>query len=172
MEWRAACATCSKRRPGACRSLVRQSAVSEQSGSLAAAPSGWEYLSGVAERLWVKRLLEVRHGFEVVRRELERHAVALFQADAVLARNAAAVRHARAQDVGAGGDRTLQLARTFLVEEDERMKIAVAGVKHVGDPQFVTAPDLIDFAQHVGKTRARYDAVLHVVVRTDPPHCS
>jgi hypothetical protein len=62
-----------------------------------------------------------------------RHQVALLHADAVLAGQHAADLDAKAQDIGAKTFGLLQFARHVGVVEDQRMQIAVAGVKDVGD---------------------------------------
>ena len=66
-------------------------------------------------------------------RELVAHQVALLDADAVLAGEAAADLDAELQDLGAGFLGLLQLARLVDVEEDQRVQVAVAGMEDVGD---------------------------------------
>ena len=63
------------------------------------------------------------------------HQVALFDADAVLAGQHAADLDAEPQDVGAERLGALDLARLVGVVEDQRMEIAVAGMKHIGDAE-------------------------------------
>ena len=59
------------------------------------------------------------------------HQVALFHADAMFAAEDAAHRDAEPQDFGAERFRPLQLARLHHIINDERMQIAVAGVKDI-----------------------------------------
>ena len=70
------------------------------------------------------------------------HQVALLDADAVLAGQAAADLDAELQDVGAGRLGLLQLAGVVGVEEDQRVQVAVAGVEDVGDREAVAGADL------------------------------
>src|SRR3546814_15021439 len=70
------------------------------------------------------------------------HEIALLDADAMLAGQHAADLDAELQDVGAEVLRLLQLARLVGVVEDERMQVAVAGVKDVGDAQAVERAEL------------------------------
>ena len=50
------------------------------------------------------------------------------------------------------------------------MKIAVAGMKHVGHGQAVPLGNAIDRNQNFGQTRARYDRIHRDHVGTDAPH--
>ena len=56
-----------------------------------------------------------------------------------------------------------------VVEEHERVQVAVAGVEDVGHPDAARRRTIVgDAAQHLGQRGARDDAVLHDVVRADP----
>src|SRR3954447_6751102 len=74
----------------------------------------------------------VEHGahahllLKVLWRELDRHQVALLDADPVLARETAADLDAKLQDILAGRLGLLHLAWLVDVEHDERMQVAVA----------------------------------------------
>ena len=72
-----------------------------------------------------------------LRGELHRHQVALLDADAVLAGQAAADLDAQLQDVGAEVLRLVEAVGIVGVEHDQRMQVAVAGVEDVGDLQAV-----------------------------------
>src|SRR3546814_10551746 len=85
----------------------------------------------------------------------------------MLAGQHAADLDAELQDVGAEVLRLLQLARLVGVVEDERMQVAVAGVKDVGDAQAVARAELAHALQHQRQARARDGAVHAVVVRRD-----
>src|SRR3546814_5305418 len=81
------------------------------------------------------------------------HEIALLDADAMLAGQHAADLDAELQDVGAEVLRLLQLARLVGVVEDERMQVAVAGVKDVGDAQAVARAELAHALQDRKSTR-------------------
>src|SRR3954470_13649467 len=92
-----------------------------------------------------------------------RHQIALFDADAMLAGEHPADRHAEPQDIGAEGLRLVQLSRPVGIVEDQRMEIAVAGVEHIGDPQPVARGELAHAGQHPRQLLAGNGAV-HAVV--------
>ena len=77
------------------------------------------------------------------------HQVALFDADAMFAGQHAADLDAEPQYVGAEILGALQFARHIGVEQDQRMQIAVAGVKDIGDAQAMFLRQLADAGQHV-----------------------
>ena len=87
---------------------------------------------------------------EVDLRKHFRHQIALLDADAVLAGQHAAELDAAAQDVGAKSLGAVHLAGLVGVVEDQRMQIAVAGVKHVGDAQIVFGREVADARQRFG----------------------
>ena len=62
------------------------------------------------------------------------------------------------------------LAFDRAVVEHQRVQVAVAGVEDVADAKPVSRCQLRDPAQRVRQPRAGHDAVLHVVVATDPTH--
>ena len=70
------------------------------------------------------------------------HQVALLDADAVLAGQAAADRDAQLQDLGAGKLGPVRLVGVVGIVEDQRMQVAVAGVEDVGDLEAVRSADL------------------------------
>ena len=55
-----------------------------------------------------------------------------------------------------------------LVEQQNRMNVAVAGVKDVDDADVVLAADFDDLAQNVRQLRARHDAVLRAIAGAEP----
>ncbi len=63
------------------------------------------------------------------------HQIALFDADAMLAGQHAADRDAKPQNIGAERLGPLDVAVVRRVIENQRMQIAVAGMKHIGDAQ-------------------------------------
>ena len=102
-----------------------------------AAVQGREHLAGVEQALRVECTFQPLLLVEVDLAEHFAHQVALFDADAMFAGQHAAEFDAGPQDIGAEGFRPLHLAGLVGVIEDQRMQIAVAGMKHVGDPQIV-----------------------------------
>ena len=99
--------------------------------------------------------------------EQQRHEVALLQPDAVLARQHAAGGHAHPHDLVAGGVHPLEHARLALVEHEQRMEVAVAGVEDVHHDQLVAVGDLVHLPQHLAQPRPGHDGVVQVVVRLD-----
>ena len=97
-------------------------------------------LAGIEQAFRVEGALHPLLLLQVVLAEHLAHQVALFHADAVLAGQHAADPHAGAQNVGAERLRLLQVARSVGIVEDQRMQIAVAGVKDVGSSAARIAP--------------------------------
>src|SRR4030095_17148752 len=77
------------------------------------------------------------HHQQVVRGEEDRPLRDLLHADPVLAGHAAAELDARFEDLPPGREHARDLAAVALVEEDDRMDVAVAGVKDVADQELV-----------------------------------
>src|SRR5262249_42575819 len=88
--------------------------------------------------------------------------------DPVLARHAAAAGDALLEDLVAGLEHALDLGSVALVEEQDRVNVAVARVKYIDDPHAVFLADLGDASQHVRQLRARDDAVLGAVTWAEP----
>src|SRR3954452_20367323 len=97
---------------------------------------------------------------KVLRRELDRHQVALLDADPVLACETAADLDTELQNVLACCFGLLQLARLVDVEHDIRVQVPVASMEDSGDPETVTIADLVDAAENVGKL-AGWDGAVH-----------
>ena len=110
------------------------------------------------------------HQREIVRREHRRHVLRLVRADAVLAGQRAARLDAVGEDLRGDLGRLVRLARNPLVVTDQRMQIAVAGVKDVADAKPRGPLERADARQHLRQPRPRHDAVLDVVVRRDAAH--
>ena len=96
-----------------------------------------------------------------------RHQIALFDADAMLAGEHAADLDAEPQNIGAELFGALELARLVGVVEDQRMQVAVAGMKHIGDAQAVFRRHVLHAAEHQRQLGARDGAVHAVIVRRD-----
>ena len=110
------------------------------------------------------------HGVEVVVGEEQRHQVALFQADAVLAGDGAAHFDAELHHFVGGGDDAGELLRVAGVKEDGGVEVAVAGVEDVADLEAVAGGDFVHRAQRLRQLGARDDAVLGVVVGREAAH--
>ena len=83
------------------------------------------------------------------------HQVALLDADPVLAGQDAADLDAEPQDVGAKRLGALDLAGLVGVVQDQRVQIAVAGMKHIGDRAARTAPTVRSIRLSTSARRAR-----------------
>ena len=134
---------------------------------LGAAMEHGEHLAGIEQALGVEGAFQALLLGEIGLVEHLAHEVALFDAHAMLARQHAAHGDAEPQDIGAEGLGRLQLARLVGVIEDQRMKVAVAGVEHVGDAEPAGPRHLLHLRQHLRQAPARDGAVHAVVVGRD-----
>ncbi len=125
--------------------------------------------AGIQSSGGIKRRAHARHQRQVVRRKHQRHQFIFFHADAVLAGKRAAHLDAVPHDFAARRDHSLKLRAIALVEKNQRMQVAVAGMKNVADLQIVFPGDFRDAAEGFRQARARDHAVLHVVHRRDAP---
>ena len=99
------------------------------------------------------------------------HQIALFDADAMLAGQHAADRDAKPQNVGAERFGALDVAVVRRVVENERMQIAVAGVKHIGDAQSVLLAPAPPCRSSTSGSRAARDRAVHAkIVGADAAH--
>ena len=111
--------------------LVKTSSPQTHAGT--GRPSSGKTLAGLSSQSGSKTLLTRICAARSTGENWMRHQVALLDADAVLAGQAAADLDAELQDVGAGRLGLRQLRRVVGVEEDQRMEVAVAGMEDVGD---------------------------------------
>ena len=88
----------------------------------------------------------------------------------MLAGDATAERDARLEDLVAGRQDARRLLAVALVEEDDRMDVAVTGMKDVADAQAMARADPLDTREDLGKPRPRHDAVLRAVARRQAAH--
>ena len=102
---------------------------------------------------------------QVVLAEHFGHQVALFDAHPVLAGQHTAHRHAEAQDVVAEFLGPMKFALLVRIVKDQRVEIAVAGMKDIGDPQIVFLRQGLHARQHLGQFLAGDRAVHAVIVR-------
>src|SRR5438874_1091292 len=126
-----------------------------------------KYLARVEQTLVVERAFEPLLLLEVGLGEHCRHQVALLHADAMLAGEHPAHLDAKPQDVGAELFRTLEFARLVCVIEDERMEIAVAGMKDIGHGKAVAFRQFAHALEHLRQPRPRDGPVHAVVIRRD-----
>lgn len=89
------------------------------------------------------------HGGQILGREQLGHEGHLLDADAVLSGHAAADTDAFFEDLMAGMKNSLDLVAIALVEEQDGMNIAVAGMKHVRNSNVVAMGDILDETKDV-----------------------
>ena len=94
-----------------------------------------EHLVRIAAALGIEHAPQQPHRVQILRSELLRHEIDFLHADAVLARDAAAQLDALFQDLVAGGERAADLIRIAFIVKNQRMNVAVAGVKDVRNAQ-------------------------------------
>ena len=133
-------------------------------GAAAAAAAQRNDLVGVAQFLRVEHLAHATHDVEVGLAEQPRHAVLLFQADAVLAAQHAAEVDAGLQDVVPGLEDAVDLLAVTFVVQHQRVQVAVAGMEDVGDAQAIAVADDLQARQGFGQAGAGDDAVVGVIV--------
>ena len=90
--------------------------------------------------------------------------------DAVFAAEHAADIHADLQDGAARLQHPVQRSGNPVVEQQQGMQVAVAGMEDVGDGQIEGLADAPNLVQHVGNGGSGDHAVLHVVVGGDAAH--
>src|SRR5262249_37155376 len=154
--WPAAVRSGSQRRPPADLAL------------LDARPRRRQHLVRAATALLVERRPQPQHPVEVLRREQLRPEVQLLHAHAVLARDAAARADALVENLVAGRQHALHLVLVALVEEQDRVDVAVAGMEDVANPDIILLADALNLAEDVGQLGPRHDAVLGAVARRQP----
>src|SRR3984957_20074971 len=69
----------------------------------------------------------------------------------------------------AGANRIAKLLLVALVKQNNRMQIAVPGMKNIPDPQIIFPADLLDAPARRRKLGPRDHAVLGVITRRKPP---
>src|SRR4030088_1408983 len=112
-------------------------AMDVHAAQLGAAVQGRKYLAGIEQALRVERAFQPLLLVEIDLPEHLRHQVSFLDADAMFTGQHAAELDADPQDIGAEVLRPLDLAGLVSIVQDQRMQIAVAGMKHVGDAQIV-----------------------------------
>src|SRR5437660_11707509 len=94
-----------------------------------AAAGGGEHLVGAEIAAGIERVAEIFHSSQINGREHFAHEADFFDADAMLAGDAAAASQTFVENLIAGGQNALNLGRVALVEQQNRMDIAIAGMK-------------------------------------------
>jgi hypothetical protein len=92
---------------------------------------------------------------------------ALLETDPVFAGHRTAKGDAHPQDVGRQRFGSCKGASLTAVEQDQGMKVAIAGVKHVGDSKAVTTAQVLNGGERLAEPRPRHDPVLHDEVGAD-----
>jgi len=72
-----------------------------------------------------------------------------------------------AHNLFASGQHALHHTRFALVEHQQRVQIAITGVKDIQYLQLMTLRDLVDLTQHLRQHAPRHDGVVQVVVGLD-----
>ena len=137
---------------------------------LGAAGEGRDGLAGIEQAQGVEGGLEGVEGVDLCRSELDAHLVDLFPADPVLAGDRAAYRDAELKDGAAQGLGLLQVALQVGVVEYQGVKVAIAGVEDVGDPQAMDLRKAAHLGQDEGQGLPRDGPVDAVIVGRKSSH--
>src|SRR5579875_3675312 len=113
----------------------------------------------IQQSLRVKDCPHALHELQIGFAEKQRHQPVFFHSHAMLARDRSARLHAKRDDFVRRRHRIAKLLLVALVEQNDRVQVSVAGVKHVADLQAVRARDFSDAPQSSGQFRAGNYAV-------------
>src|SRR5262249_13557187 len=127
-----------------------------------------QHLARTQSAVGIEGCAKALHRRQIVLGEKLRHKGDFFHANAVLARHAAAACDALLENLATGGQHPLDLRRTALIEEQNRMDIAIAGVENVDDLNIVFLANLNDSPEDVRQLRPRHDAVLRAITGAQP----
>ena len=128
-----------------------------------------EHFAAIGNFLGVDGPAQRLHNIELFFAEHRRHIIALLHADAVLASDRAAQRYTKRQDLARQLLGFVQRARLAPVIQNQRVQVAVAGMKDVGDIQLIFLFKRVDFQQRFAQAAARDDAVLHDIIGAQAP---
>src|SRR5437868_5866698 len=92
-----------------------------------------KYLAGIEQPVCIEGAFQALLLRQIDFAEHHRHQIALFDTDAVLAGENAADFHAKRENIRAERFRAIKLAVLVGVIKNKRMKVAVAGMKNIGD---------------------------------------
>jgi hypothetical protein len=98
-----------------------------------AATQLWEYLARIEQMFGIKSTFDPHLLIEIDLVEHDRHQITLLDANAVLTGQHTANLDAKPQNVGTEIFGRLQFTRNIRIIKDERMEIAIACVKDIGD---------------------------------------
>src|SRR4029453_909159 len=135
--------------------LQRMEAVRE-----AGAFTGRELLAAVRQLLWIHRQTQAAHAVDGGRVVHLAEKLPLLESDAVLAGDRSAKPDAEADDFCSEHLGAIVRARFAAIVEDQRMEVAVAGMKDVGDANAVLPRQRLDGDQRLAKACARNDPIL------------
>jgi hypothetical protein len=127
-------------------------------------------LLGIERALPVEDLAHPRHCGKILRRIDRGHRLALFESDAVLARNRTAQIDRHAQDLVAGFDHGRNLFLISLVIADQRVQITVTGMEDIGHGEVMVSRNAFDGVERSRERAAPHADILHVVVRGNASH--
>ena len=113
----------------------------------------------------MKALRKPHHYFKIVFGKHGGHQPHFFQAHAVFAGNGPAKLQAARHDFLSGLAAVFRLLGITAIKQDQRMKVAVARMKHVADNQPIMFADAFDLSQRVRDFRPRDYAILRVIRR-------
>ena len=128
-----------------------------------------EYLARIQLALRVKDALDALLLLQVLFIEHRGHELFFLKADTVFTGQDATDFHAQAQDIRTELFGFFQFLRVVRIKQDQRVQVAVAGMKHVCHLQSVLVRHFPDPGQYVGEFPARDGAVHTVVIRRNIP---
>lgn len=102
-----------------------------------ASVQGRDRLAAIEQPVWIEGVLDQMKLPEFGGRELHAHLVDLLDTDAMFAGDGAAYLHAQFENPVAEFLRAFELSWAIGIVKDERMQVAIAGVKHVGNGKSV-----------------------------------
>ena len=106
-----------------------------ETSKLGAAVKMREHFAGVQKMPGIKCAFQPLLLFQVILGELDVHQVAFLDTDTMFTGQHSAHLDTATQNIGTKFFGTLKLTGLICIEQDQRMEIAIAGMKHIGDPQ-------------------------------------
>src|SRR5438132_1318279 len=127
-------------------------------------------LAGVRAAVGIENAADPIHHFEVVIREDIADVLTFFQTDPMFAGHRSAGIGTELQDLVADPKHGFVLTRFERIEENERVKVAVAGVEHVADLETGALADGVDLRERLGPPRGGPQSLDHINVRRQATH--
>ena len=127
-----------------------------------------KHFAGIGEAERIEGITQAVQAIEFVGVEHRGEVVAFLEADAVFAGDGAAHLDAHVENLSGQDFGPLEGAGFSAVIKNERMEIAVAGMKNVGAADAGGAGHLGDAAQGLAEAAAGHDAVLHDEIGREP----